>query len=138
MQIFIELKWQKNDFLDYFATKTLYARATEIAGLEYQSDRLWLEAIGFERAVYIDELCRGVTTANCKRIGVLFDKLLATPTYHAPSHFERYVSYLSTIEPHLLLCDKEYEEIMKLASKQLGKAVRGPIITLVSTAVHKL
>uniref|UniRef100_A0A8R1HML0 Pre-mRNA-processing factor 39 n=1 Tax=Caenorhabditis japonica TaxID=281687 RepID=A0A8R1HML0_CAEJA len=103
--------------------RDLYARATEIAGLEYQSDRLWLEAIGFERAVYIDELCRGVTTANCKRIGVLFDKLLATPTYHAPSHFERYVSYLSTIEPHLLLCDKEYEEIMKLASKQLGKAM---------------
>lgn len=102
---------------------SLYARAIEIAGLEYQSDRLWLEAIGFERAVYMDELCKGNTNASCKRIGVLFDKLLSTPTFHAPSHFDRYVQYLNTIEPHLLLSDREYEEIMKMVCKQLGKSV---------------
>ncbi|EFP10840.1 hypothetical protein CRE_31058 [Caenorhabditis remanei] len=103
--------------------RDLYARAIEIAGLEYQSDRLWLEAIGFERAVYIDELCRGISKANCKRIGILFDKLLSTPTFHAPSHLERYVQYLNTIEPHLLLNDREYEEIMKMVCKQLDKPI---------------
>uniref|UniRef100_A0A1I7T7Y9 Pre-mRNA-processing factor 39 n=1 Tax=Caenorhabditis tropicalis TaxID=1561998 RepID=A0A1I7T7Y9_9PELO len=101
--------------------RDLYTRAIEIAGLEYQSDRLWLEAIGFERALYIDELCKGSTTANCKRIGMLFDKLLSTPTFHAPSHFERFVQYLNTIEPHLLLNDKEYQDIIKIVSKQLDK-----------------
>lgn len=103
--------------------RDLYARAIEIAGLEYQSDRLWLEAIGFERAVYIDELCKGNAKANCKRIGVLFDKLLSTPTFHAPSHLDRYVQYLNTIEPHLLLSDREYEDIMRTVCKQLDKPI---------------
>lgn len=101
--------------------RDLYSRAIEIAGLEFQSDRLWLEAIGFERAVYIDDLCKGNATANCKRIGQLFDKLLSTPTFHAASHLERYIQYLNTIEPHLLLSEKEYGEIMKMVSKQLDK-----------------
>ncbi|CAI2355455.1 unnamed protein product [Caenorhabditis sp. 36 PRJEB53466] len=103
--------------------RDLYARALEIAGLEYQSDRLWLEAIGFERAVYINELCKGNTTATCKRIGIMFDKLLGTPTAHASSHFERYVAYLNTIEPHLLLSEREYDEIMKLVCKRLEKPI---------------
>lgn len=101
--------------------RDLYARAIDIAGLEYQSDRLWLEAIGFERAVYIDELCKGSTTANCRRIGVLFDRLLSTPTFHAPSHLDRFIQYLNTIEPHVLLSDREYQEIMKLVCRQLDK-----------------
>lgn len=110
------IKTCSTDFL-----RDLYSRAVDIAGLEYQSDRLWLEAIGFERAIYIDELCKGSSTANCKRIGELFDKLLSTPTQHADTHFERYVQYLSTVEPHLLLSDREYEDIMKMVCKQLDK-----------------
>lgn len=98
-----------------------YERALDCAGLEYQSDRLWLEAIGFERSVYIDELCKGTGKANCRKIGDLFDKLLVTPTCHAASHLERYVQYLNTVEPHLLLREDEYEEILRMVCEQLNK-----------------
>lgn len=98
-----------------------YERALDCAGLEYQSDRLWLEAIGFERSVYIDELCKGTGKANCRKIGDLFDKLLTTPTFHSTSHLERYVQYLNTVEPHLLLREDEYDEILRMVCEQLDR-----------------
>ncbi|ULT90016.1 hypothetical protein L3Y34_008420 [Caenorhabditis briggsae] len=101
--------------------REVYDKAIDIAGEEYQSDRLWLEAIGFERAIYIDQLCKQTGKADCRRIGVLFDRLLSTPTLHAQSHLERYVQYLNTVEPHLLLSDREYDDILRMTCKALGK-----------------
>ncbi|CAI5452058.1 unnamed protein product [Caenorhabditis angaria] len=101
--------------------RELYERALEIAGLEYQSDRLWLDAIGFERSEYIHLMCTGNREANCRKIGNLFDRLLSTPTMHAATHLERYTAYINTIEPNMLLSIEEYQDIFDLARRDIQK-----------------
>ncbi|CAB3398235.1 unnamed protein product [Caenorhabditis bovis] len=103
--------------------RELYKRALEIAGLEYQSDRLWLDAIGFEQIQYIHEMCSQNEDANCRRIGELFDRLLGTPTLHAATHFDRYVAYINTIQPNLLLSEEEYEDVLRIAKRDLNKGI---------------
>ncbi|CAD6196412.1 unnamed protein product [Caenorhabditis auriculariae] len=103
--------------------RELYERALSIAGLEFQSDRLWLDAIGWEQHQYVQALLSGRHDASAVHVGKLFDRLLATPTAAHSTHITRYAAYINGIEPDVLLTDEEYEDVLSKARKNVTTGI---------------
>ena len=91
---------------------SLYDRSIDIAGMEFNSDRLWNDAIMWHES-------RGAWQKVCE----IYDKLLKTPTSQFKSHYDRYMTIINMYEPDILLSEDEYLEIFERARKHLDIGV---------------
>uniref|UniRef100_A0A183BT97 Suf domain-containing protein n=1 Tax=Globodera pallida TaxID=36090 RepID=A0A183BT97_GLOPA len=80
--------------------RDVYTRALEACGLEFRSDKLWVEFIDWE-----------LTNAELDKAMVLFDVLIVTPTALYASHFEKFKNFVHAHEPDQILSPEEYNEI---------------------------
>ena len=72
----LETKNKVYYLIEYFS---VYTRALEACGLEFRSDKLWVEFIDWE-----------IANGEIDKAMILFDVLLLTPTALYASHFEKY------------------------------------------------
>lgn len=97
-------------------TRALYDRALAACGMEFRSDKIWEEYIGWEQA-------NGETVLA----GALYDRLLSTPTLLYSNHFDRYQSFVNSHEPDRVISKEEYDEIFAKVEEDLKKTTDGEL-----------
>lgn len=94
--------------------RDVYTRALEACGLEFRSDKLWVEFIDWE-----------IANGEFDKAMILFDVLLSTPIALFASHFEKFKQFVNSQEPDRILTPEEYNAITDLIYPKIKDSLDG-------------
>lgn len=88
----------------------LYEKAVEACGLEFRSDKLWEDFIGWKNI-----------TGDFRGAMQIYDQMNCVPLLLYSAHFDKLQEFVNTYEPHEILSEVEFDELYKEIEEKLSE-----------------